>query len=257
MKHDFLDIHSDIDSPLRRLDARIKFLALFGAIFIIVSENRGVLGGFLFYLVFTLILLSLSHIPVKFYIKRCLIATPFIIMAAAFLPLSYLIGPEAKELSAASVIATNGIGETAISVIFKAYLAVLLLTLLTSVSRFHELLWALRKLKFPKIIGIVSSLMYRHIFILTDELHKTKRARESRTPGKLVTGKWKTYGNQAAVIFLRSWERAERVSAAMQSRGFTGDFPEGAGEKIHFFDVIFIFSVIILFLVVRLRDFFV
>jgi len=252
MKHDFLDLYSDIDSPLRTLDPRVKFLALFAAIFIIVSETKGILTAFVPYFIITLTMILISCVPLMFYLKRCLIASPFILMAAAFLPLSHLIGQSAAEQI--SVLSLDGIGGVTLSIVFKAYLAILILTLLTSTGRFHELLWALRKMKAPKIIGIISSLMYRHIFILTDELHKTKRARESRTPGKLMTGRFKTYGNQTAVIFLRSWDRAERVSAAMQSRGFTGDFPEGAGRNLTLRDLLFLLLVLILFLAVRLRS---
>ena len=66
------------------------------------------------------------------------------------------------------------------------------------------------------------SFMYRYIFILTDEVLRMKQARDSRSFG----GKWrwqiKTVGNMVGTLFLRSYERGERVYAAMAARGFNG-----------------------------------
>lgn len=243
MKHDFLDKYGGLDSPIHRLDPRAKLISLFTAILIIISEARGELGGFAFYTVIVCALIIVSKVPAMFILKRCLIATPFIAMAAALIPLSFLLSAENAD----------GSGSFAASVVIKAYLAIILLTLLTSSDRFHRILWGMRRLGMPKILGMLSALMYRHIFILLDEIHKTTRARESRTPGRLRTGKLRVYGNQAAVIFLRAWDRAERVGAAMLSRGFNGEFPDVETGKFSIIDAAGLFIITALFITVRLR----
>jgi cobalt/nickel transport system permease protein len=221
LKHDFLDKYSHLESPIHRLDPRVKILSVFLAIVIIVSEPLGELTHFLYYFVIIALLVALSRVPLKYILMRCLIVSPFILMAAAFLPLSRMLLPDPQfEYSGYTVYRAS------LTILFKAYSAIILLVLLTSSEKFQRLLLGFRKLKMPRLIGVISALMYRYIFLLTDEVLKTTRARESRTPGKLITPKIKVYGNQMAMIFIRSWERAHRVFDSMLSRGFHGEFPD-------------------------------
>ena len=62
----------------------------------------------------------------------------------------------------------------------------------------------------------------------------------------------KVYGNQAAVIFYRSWERSQLIYKSMLSRGFAGEFPESEEMKLRVSDIIFSFLFIGLLLLTRL-----
>ncbi|MFO7979922.1 MAG: cobalt ECF transporter T component CbiQ [Candidatus Aminicenantes bacterium] len=233
MKHDYLDKYSRLDSFIHKLDPRVKLICFFLAVLAVVSEPRGELTGFPFYYLFIFLLIMVSRIPVLFVLKRCLIASPFIVMAAGVLPLSYLLSP------ASSSISTQVMLFHPLSILFKAYAAVVLLTLLASTEKFHRLLNGLQKLKFPPILGIMSALMYRYIFILNDEMLRTTRARKSRTPGKSRISRFRIYGNQAALIFLRAKKRAQDVYNAMLSRGFKGEFPDYNGLRLRLQDGLF------------------
>jgi len=247
LKHDFLDKYSNLDSPIHRLDPRVKILTVLLAIVIIVSEPLGELFHFVFYFVIIALLAGLSRVPLKYLLVRCLIVSPFIVMAAAFLPLSVKLSPELQpDYSGYSVY------HASLTILFKAYSAVILLILLTSTEKFQRLLLGIRKLKMPRLVGVISALMYRYIFLLTDEVLKTTRARESRTPGKLKMSKIKVYGNQMAMVFIRSWERAHRVYDAMLSRGFHGEFPDTRILRLSRSDVFFAILFIGILLVIRL-----
>ena len=139
------------------------------------------------------------------------------------------------------------------SVVLKAFAAIILLVLLTSLDKFHRLLKGLRSAGFPVVFTVLAALMYRYIFILNDERLRTQLARASRTPGRLRTGRLRVIGNQAAVIFLRSWERAHQVHQAMLARGFDGSFPEYG--KLVFSsrrDLFFFFGLPLVFLLIRI-----
>ena len=247
MKHDFLDKYSNLDSPIHRLDPRVKILSVLLAIVIIVSEPLGELFHFVFYFVIIALLVGLSRVPLKYLLVRCLIVSPFIVMAAAFLPLSVKLSPEFQpDYSGYSVYRAS------LTILFKAYSAVILLILLTSTEKFQRLLLGIRKLKMPRLVGVISALMYRYIFLLTDEVLKTTRARESRTPGKLKMSKIKVYGNQMAMVFIRSWERAHRVYDAMLSRGFHGEFPDTRSLRLSRSDVFVSIIFVGILLVIRL-----
>ncbi|MFP4367471.1 MAG: cobalt ECF transporter T component CbiQ [Bacteroidales bacterium] len=249
MKHSFIDKYSGLNSHIHRLDPTVKLVAVFSAIVIIVSEPRGETGSFVFYGGIIFIILVISRIPLKFILSRCLIVSPFILMAALFHPVSAALTNNDHSLQL--LLPEFGI---ALSIIFKAYLSVILLTMLVSTEKFHNLLLGLRQLRMPKLVGILSALMYRYIFILYDEALKTTRARDSRTPGKLKVSRLKTFGNQSALIFLRSWERSQTVHKSMLSRGFKGEFPPMQKMNAGTRDILYSSLFIIIFLAIRLTN---
>lgn len=248
MKHAFIDRYSHLQSPVHRLDARLKFVLALLAIAILVSEPPGILLPFAFYGIMMLVVFILSRLPVRFLLKRLLILSPFFGMAALFYPLSYwVVSTGFDEAGMQNTVLV------AFSIFFKALLSVSILILLISTVKFHDLLAGLRKLRMPKLIGILSALMYRYIFIFWDETLRTNMARNSRTPGKLKMNRFNVYGNQMAMIFLRSWERANTVYNAMLSRGFDGEFQSLGQKKTKKKDIVF--GVVFVLLLVAIRVF--
>jgi cobalt/nickel transport system permease protein len=220
VRHGFFDRYSGRDSVLHHRDPRAKVVVLALACVCMVSEPRGDLVPFWFYYPLLLALITASRIPFLFFLKRCLIAAPFILMAALLLPLSH----SPARLGSDSALILPYVDDM-LSILFRAFGAVLAITLLTSTERFHRLLRGLHELRMPRILGLLSALMYRYIYIIHDEWQRTNIARKSRTPGPLRLSRFSVYGRQIAMIFIRSWERAENVYLAMTSRGFDGAFP--------------------------------
>lgn len=246
MKHSFIDKYSDLDSPVHRLDPRFKLISLFTGIVIMVSEPRGELTPFIYYGLVILILVLISRVPWRFILSRCLIVSPFILIAAFFYPVSAMLG--GIQFSFSAYLPEFRV---ALSIACKAYFSVILITLLVSTDKFHNLLLGLRRLRMPKLIGILSALMYRYVFIFYDEALRTTRARDSRTPGRMKTGKLKTYGNQSAMIFLRSWERSQTIYNSMLSRGFNGEFP--GLDKLAFTGKDLLYSVLFIIIILAIR----
>jgi len=108
------------------------------------------------------------------------------------------------------------------NVVIKAWLSILSLIVLSSTTKFSELLKGLEQLRMPKVMVMILSFMYRYIFVLVDEVIRMKQARDSRNFGGKRTWQLKTIGNMVGTLFLRSYERGERVYGAMVARGFEG-----------------------------------
>jgi len=246
LKHSHIDKYSNIKSPVHKLDPALKLILVFLLILCMVSEPRGRLLPFGIYAVVIFSIMFLSKVPMPFIIRRVSIALPFIVMAAVFFPVSVMISGHTVSwtLSDASVL-------TGLSIFLKASLSVLLLVLLVSTENFHHLLGGLRRLKMPVIICTISALMYKYVFIFSDEAMKTTLARQSRTPGKLKISKYKVYGNQMALIFLRSWSRSKTIYDAMLSRGFQGEFYSMQEKNIRKSDIIIFCIFAILFICIR------
>lgn len=201
----------------------------------------------MFYYALILLLVFFSRVPMKFYFKRVLLILPFLLAVALLLPLSLWAGGNGK-------IKQNDIPAVymALSLLLKTLGAFILLLLLVSTNKFHKLLKGLRMLKMPEVLGQITAVMYRYIFLLNDERIRTLRAKESRTPGKLRSNPLRVYGNLAALIFLRSWERAHVIYNSMLSRGFTGNFPDQKELKMTFKDMVFVIVVTVVFLSIRI-----
>ena len=74
----------------------------------------------------------------------------------------------------------------------------------------------------PWVMVMLLSFMYRYIFLLTDEVMRMKQARDSRNFGGKRLWQIRTIGNMIGTLFIRSYERGERVYVAMLARGFDG-----------------------------------
>lgn len=247
MKHSFVDRYSNVNSPIHSLDPRAKFIAFFLSILIMVTEPHGKINCFIFYYALIFIFVFFSRIPIKFYFKRILFILPFLLAIALLLPLSLWAGGDVdiKQGHLPAIL-------MALSLLLKTLGAFILLLLLVSTNKFHKLLKGLRMLKMPEVLGQITAVMYRYIFIINDERIRTWRAKESRTPGKLRTNLLKVYGNLAALVFLRSWERAHIIYNSMLSRGFSGNFPDQKDLKMTFKDIVFFVVVTAVFLSIRI-----
>lgn len=246
MRHSYLDKHSGLDSPIHRLDPRAKIVSFAAALFLVVSEPGFSPLSFLLYFIVIGLTLAVSRVPLSFVLHRLMIASPFVVMAALLMLVAGSPGSSPRTGSAVDARLM-----LALAILLKSAAAIVLLTLLTATERFHRLLHGLRTMKAPHLLGVLSAFMYRYVFILSDELLRTSRARSSRTPGPLRAGRIATYGNQAATIFLRGFDRSRRVYQAMCARGFTGQFPQSEPIRFGAADAVFTATYALTFVAIR------
>lgn len=219
MQHAFLDEHSNLDSPVHRLDPRAKLVGLVCLIFVCVTTPPDCYPAFAAYLGLELSLLAASRLPWRHVLKRMLVVVPFVLGVALFLPFfgsgggSYNLGPVKVSAHGLTVLW---------NVAVKSGISVLAVVLLSSTTPFPELIKGMERLRLPGLLATLLSFMYRYVFVLTDEVQRMRRARDSRG----WEGRWlwqaRTVGHMIATLFLRSYERGERVYAAMLARGFDG-----------------------------------
>lgn len=196
-------------SPLADAHPTVKLCAALGTVVAISVLPSG--AGWRFPAVLAVVAaLSLgARVPLRFLLRRCLVATPFIALAAA-MPL---------------VSAATGGAEIAAAVAWKAFSAVAVLSLLAATTPIEHVVESLRRLGAPSGLALTAILMHRYLFVLLDEWRSIDRARECRTGGRVNAGRARIWASQAAMVFVRGWERADRVAQAMMARGFQGEFP--------------------------------
>ena len=221
MKHSFIDRYSDLDSLIHSLDPRTKLITSLAFIVAVVLTPVSNWRVFAFYFCLIAALLIISKLPPLYVLKRSLVIFPFVLLIAIFIPFfksGEVAGSYNIWLWQVSV-TYDGLLILA-NVVVKAWLSILSLILLSATTKFTELLKGLRQLGVPKIIVLILSFMYRYVFVLVDEVMRMRRARDSRNFGGSRLHQLRTIGNMIGTLFIRSYERGERIYAAMLSRGF-------------------------------------
>ena len=118
------------------------------------------------------------------------------------------------------------------SISIKSWLSVQAAVVLASSTSFPDLLVGMRALHVPQLLVSTFGLMWRYLFVLVDEAGRLLRARASRSgrsdspgnkPGGSVTWRARVTGGMAGSLFLRAFDRSDRIYMAMVSRGYDGE----------------------------------
>lgn len=152
---------------------------------------------------------GLARVSPVYVLRRLAAAAPFIALAAC-LPL---------------VSGLPGAGALAGAVVFKATSAIVLLSILAATTPVEDILQSLCRLGVPRAFALTAVLMNRYLFVLLEEWRGISRARDCRTGGQLASGRCRMWANQAAMVFVRGWDRSALVAQALLTRGFRGEFP--------------------------------
>jgi cobalt/nickel transport system permease protein len=224
-----LDPYQDEDSLIHRQDPRVKLVVSLAMIVAITALPPGAWISYLFCLTSVVLIAGLSRVRPILIIKRSLVAIPFALVAFTLIFTIEGTPLTSVRLGSWSVTATSEGTIAFVSILIKAWLSVLVATLLVTTTTFPGVMAAMRSLRVPKLIVSVVSFMYRYIFVIADEalrLHRAREARSANPRGESVGSigwRAKVLGGMIGSLFLRSYERSERIYSAMLSRGFDGE----------------------------------
>jgi cobalt/nickel transport system permease protein len=229
MHADAFDQYQFQDSLIHRTDPRVKVILALAFIF---SNAFLPDGSWLAFAIAWLVLLvgnDLSRLGLSFTFKRSFVALPFALVAvsAIFSPLG---SPLAEWHLGFITLVPTDIGLIRfLSILVRSWLSVQIAILMVATTQFPDLIHAFEHLRMPRVLTTIVAFLYRYLFVLTDEAFRLLRAREARSaafPGRKrgVSLAWRARvtGSMAGQLFLRSYERSDRIYNAMLSRGYTG-----------------------------------
>lgn len=231
MHANLFDRYQAGSSPIHRLDPRVKVVVSVLFILSNVLLPDGAWAAFLLSWGLVLLINSQAGLGAGFTVKHSLVALPFAL--AAVTAIFALPGEPiaAWNLGPWRLVATDAGLLRFASILVRSWLSVQVAILLVATTQFPDLMHALRHLRMPAVLVAVILFMYRYLFVLTDEALRLLRARQSRSARPAAGGgggslAWRAHvtGNMAGQLFLRSYERSERVYAAMLARGYRGQF---------------------------------
>lgn len=225
---------------MHRRDARAKLICGLILVVIMISTPLAAPGSWIGYMALLLTAWRCSRIPAGYIFKRTLILAPFILLTGVFLPFVTAGLPEHQIVTWRSWHFSQPGLERLAGLLLKSFLALTGLLLLSATTPFNQLLQAMRQFKIPQTFITLTEFTYRYHVVLIDELEHMKRACDCR--GFVPRWLWqaRTIGQLIGTLFLRSYERAERIHQAMMARGYTGQIAAQAPLRLALGDRLFI-----------------
>lgn len=213
-------LHYHGHSPVHRTPAHLKILGLLAFMIAVVATPRDWYPAFGAYLVAIATVIGISRVPPTYILKRTVIEVPFVLFAV-LLPF-VATGPQTEVLGVS--VSQHGL-EAGVALLVKGTLGVLASLTLAATTEPQELLIGLERLRLPQQLVQIMSFMVRYLDVVTGEMQRMKIARESRGFTARNPRHWPVLARSAGALFIRSYERGERVHLAMLSRGYTGRMP--------------------------------
>lgn len=192
MHHVVLERWSRGNSFVHRRDPRAKIAALV-VFLVVVATAHGelaLLAAALF--VFLSVLAVWARLPLMPVMARAALVLPFTLVFAAIAWKPALIP--------------------------KTYLSAMAVLIVVSTTPLPLLMRVMESLGAPRFLLMVAQFLYRYLFVIAEEGQHMVSAARSRG------GSFRAAGGALAVLFARSYGRAEEIHKAMLARGFPGHF---------------------------------
>lgn len=227
-----------IVSPVHELDARAKIVAALVLVLGVVTTPPLRLAEFALFCALLGAVSLVARLPLSRLLLRSLLVLPVAGTIALLAPLQASGGSwNVAGLTGAQV---AGAWVVAWSILSKAWLSAVCMLLLAATTRTADLLAGLRRLHVPAVFVMLLSFIARYVSVLADQLRSLRTALASRAPRLRRTVLLRALGGMAGNLFVRSYERGERVYAAMLSRGYTGTLPTSAAPRFGMAEVLIV-----------------
>jgi cobalt/nickel transport system permease protein len=218
-------LHYHGHSPLHRLAPHVKLIALLGFVGAVVATPAEAVWAFGIHAAVLATAVGLAELPLGFFFRRLSIEIPFVVFALA-MPFvgsgpDVMVGP--LSLSVAGIWG-------AWNVLAKATLSVGASVILSSTTEVADILAGFDRLRSPRILTAIAGFMIRYLEVVAGEVQRVRTAIAARLGDQRRLGEAAALASVSGTMFIRSYERGERVHHAMLARGYSGSMPR-MGEE--------------------------
>ncbi|MDR7278971.1 cobalt ECF transporter T component CbiQ [Catenuloplanes atrovinosus] len=218
----------DHDSPVHRLAPEVKIAATVAVTIAIVATPREAFWAFGVYALIVAVLAGIARIPAGWLARRSLVEVPFVLLAVL---LPFAGAGERIEWWGLHLSVDGLYG--GFNLLVKGTLGVLVALILAGTTSTRDIIAGLDRLRCPAVLTQIATFMLRYLDVLIDEARRMRIARLARGDDPRFLWQLRGFATGVGALFLRAFERGERVYLAMLSRGYTGALPHrpdaGAG----------------------------
>ena len=208
-------LHYHAHSPVHRLAGSTKIVALLAFMIMVVATPATWYPAFAAYLLLLLLVIAISTVPLLYLLPRMLVEVPFIVFAV-LMPF-IAVGPRVERWGMS--LSQSGL-HSAWALSAKGTLGVLAGLTLAATTQPQELLRGLQRLRLPSLLVQIMGFMIRYLDLVIDDIRRQHIALTSRGFSATNPRHWSVLAKSIGVLFIRSYERGERVHLAMLSRGY-------------------------------------
>lgn len=234
------------DSPIHRLHPLAKLAATLVYTGCVVSFGRLRFAPLAPYVFYPVLVMALADVPWGMVARRTLLALPFCL----FVGISDLALDRSVLFFLGGTAVTGGMLACA-ALLLRTFLCVAAVLVLVAVTPLAQLTGELRRLHVPGMLVLLFEMTYRYIGTLLGEafsLHTAYLVRRGPRRGISL----RDAGCLIGQLLLRSFDRAERIYAAMQCRGYSAAMPAGPRRAFSGRDAAFLAAVCVPSLLLRL-----
>lgn len=214
-------------TPLHDAPPQCKVAAALAFVVAVVATPRAAVWAFAAHAVVLVATARAGRVPAAFVARRLAFDLPFVAFA---LLLPFAGGGPRVDVAGISLSSEGS--WAAWNVLAKAMLSTAAMIVLAATTTVADLLHGLERLRAPRAATAIAGFMVRYADVVTGEMRRMRVARAARCH----EGRWLWHGRAAgaaaAALFVRSFERGERVYVAMLSRGFSGAMPPTASDRV-------------------------
>ena len=244
---------ASMDSPIHNLEGRIKLISTVFIILVCVVSKELFIPIVLE--IMLLIVIKVANLSYWDSAKRLLMLLPF---GGAIIIFQPFIQPGNIIWSYSWLHVTDFGLNWAILLFVRMVVSLTAIIIYSSTTPLQEMASSFRKLKMPRDLAMILSIMVRFLFLFVDELAAIRKSQKSRNfyiHGNNTPYKWrvKQVGYTIGMMFLKAYEQGERVHKSMVSRGFS-DASEMFDEKKspERSDYIYLLTIIIVVIVLEI-----
>lgn len=213
-------LYVDARSSIHRAPAHLKIVVLVVFMLVVVATPREAYAVFAVEAAVLIGVLLISRVPPFHLLKRMVIEVPFAVFAILVPFVAY--GPRIDVLGVS--VSQPGL-VAAGALLIKGTLGVVASLTLAATTESQALLRGLERLRMPDLIVQIMGFMIRYVEVVTGEWSRMMVAMRSRGCDPRSPRQWPTLARAMGALFIRSYERGERVHLAMLSRGYDGRLP--------------------------------
>lgn len=219
-------LHFHGHSVVHRAPAHLKLAALLLFMLVVVATPREWVGAFVGYFLVVCGVVAVSGVPAGYLARRMLVETPFVVFALAIPFIAE--GPRVEVLGIA--VSEPGL-LAAWGLLAKGTIGVLASLTLAATTEPQDVLVGLRRLRLPAALVQIMGFMIRYLDVVLAEMGRMLIAMRSRGCDPRSPRHWPVLARSLGALFIRSYERGERVHLAMVARGYTGAAPRTTARE--------------------------
>ena len=207
-------------SPIHGLAPETKVAAVVLFVVATAVTPREAVWAFGVYALLLAATATVGRIPWLFLFSRLLGVLPFVFFAF----LVPFVGTGERVDLGWFEVSRDGLW-SAWGIIAKATIGASASIVLVATTEVPGILRGMRTLRVPSVIVGIAGFMVRYLELIADELGRVRQAMVARGHDARWIWQARPLATAAGSMFVRAYERGERIHSAMVGRGYTGEMP--------------------------------